>query len=114
MKKRVIFWWIIDRDGEKGGPFIKFSNRLENFGNYENTVTQQEVTLLIDYGATYKLVSLELVQKLSLPTTNTMNYVIIVGSGEYIKGKGICRGVVVEILPTIEVGLLQGQVGEGE
>lgn len=57
----------------------------------------QEVTILIDCGATHNFISLELVQKLGPPTKATTNYGIIMGTGQLVKGRGICKGVVVEV-----------------
>lgn len=52
------------------------------------------VVVLIDCGATHNFVSTDLVKKLRLPVTDTTDYGVIIGSGEKVKGSGICKGVV--------------------
>lgn len=56
-----------------------------------------EVVVLIDCGATYNFITQQLVEELKLPLTETVNYGIIIGSGPPIKGKGVCKGVVVSL-----------------
>lgn len=63
----------------------------------KGTVKQKEVTILIDCGATHNFVLLELVKQLDLPITATTNYGVVMGSGEFVKGRGICRGVILEM-----------------
>lgn len=55
------------------------------------------VMVLVDCGATHNFLSLELVNELELPITSTTNYGVVMGTGESVKGKGICKGVVLEI-----------------
>lgn len=60
------------------------------------------VVILIDCVATHNSINQKLVEELPLPLSDTTNYGVIMGSGEAIKGKGICRSVVV-VLPKMLV-----------
>lgn len=60
-------------------------------------VEELQVTVLIDCGATHNFIALGLVQKLELPITMTTSYGVILGSGKSIWGKGICKGVTLEM-----------------
>lgn len=53
--------------------------------------------VLIDFGATHKFISLEVVRKIGLPTTATNNYDVVMGTSESVTGKGMCKGVVLEL-----------------
>lgn len=59
-------------------------------------IGSQEVIVLIDCGATHNFISLEVVQKIGLPITVTNNYGVM-GTGELVTGKGMCKGVVLEL-----------------
>lgn len=52
---------------------------------------------MIDCGATHNFMALGLVQKLGLPVMVKRNYGVILGSGESIRGKGICKGIALEM-----------------
>lgn len=56
-------------------------------------VKGNEVVSLIDSGATHNFISYEVVKKFGLPVTETGEYGVSLGSGETVRGKGICRGV---------------------
>ena len=60
-------------------------------------ITQQEVITLIDCGATHNFFFSWLVKKLGLPVEATSGYGVLLGTGQAIKGEGICKGVVVTI-----------------
>lgn len=61
------------------------------------TVGSSIVTVLINCGATHNFISLEVVQKLRIPMAATTNYGVVMGTGESVKGRGICKGVVLEL-----------------
>lgn len=63
----------------------------------KGTVVRQKVFTLIDMEATYNLISLVLVEKLQLPTTNIFEYSLIIGSGSVVRDQGICRGVALQL-----------------
>ncbi|KAL4032139.1 hypothetical protein IC575_005203 [Cucumis melo] len=58
-------------------------------------VEEREVVVMIDCGATHNFISLKLVEELKVPTTETTNYGVIMGSGKAVQGKGMCTGVIV-------------------
>ena len=49
--------------------------------------------MLVDCGATHNFISEKLVTTLHLPTKDTSNYGVILGSEKAIKGKGVCEQV---------------------
>ena len=51
------------------------------------------VVVLIDCCATYNFISEKLVAQLKLPLEETSHYGVILGSGNAVKGKGICSQV---------------------
>ena len=53
----------------------------------------KEVIMLVDCGATHNFISEKLVTMLKLPTRDTSNYGVILGSRTAIKGKGVCENV---------------------
>ena len=60
-------------------------------------IKQQEVIVLIDYGATHNFFSAKLVRELVLPLEGTLGYGVLMGTGAAVKGEGICRGVVLTL-----------------
>ncbi|TYK03666.1 general transcription factor 3C polypeptide 3 isoform X1 [Cucumis melo var. makuwa] len=56
-------------------------------------VKDEDVVVLIYYGATHNFISEKLVTNLNLPLKATTNYGVILGSGATIKEKGICGKV---------------------
>lgn len=67
---------------------------------------------MIDCGATHNFISQRLADELKLPRSETTNYGVIMGSGEAVKGKGICPGiVVVENFLPLELGTLDVVLG---
>lgn len=59
-------------------------------------IGEKEVTVLVDCGPTHNFISLNLMQQLELPTRDRTNYWVIMGKGVALKGKGICKGVMLE------------------
>lgn len=57
----------------------------------------RDVVILIDSGATHNFINMRLVESLSIPLSDTTNYGVVMGSGEAIRGRGICRSVVVTL-----------------
>ena len=57
----------------------------------------KEVTILIDCGATHNFLSLELIEELKPPLLKTTNYGVVMGTGMAVRGKRICKGVIVEM-----------------
>ena len=72
---------------------------LTNLGTMKvkGKVKEEEVVVLIDYGATHNFIYEKLVTKLNLPIKATTNYVVILDFGTSIKGKGVCGKVEVLI-----------------
>lgn len=60
----------------------------------KDTINGQEVVVLIDFGATHNFISSKLVRKLKIAVTETNGYEVHVGSRMVVKGRGICKGVV--------------------
>lgn len=60
----------------------------------KGTINGQEVVVLIDFGATHNFISSKLVRKLKIAVTETNGYEVHVGSRMVVKGRGICKGVV--------------------
>ncbi|XP_062093432.1 uncharacterized protein LOC133799409 [Humulus lupulus] len=61
-----------------------------------------EVVVLIDSGATHNFITSELASKLALPISTTESYGVQMGTGQAIRGEGICRGVPL-ILQELEI-----------
>ncbi|WVZ23326.1 hypothetical protein V8G54_001870 [Vigna mungo] len=57
------------------------------------TIGQRRVLILVDCGATNSFLSRKLVAELDLPVENTPIYTVEVGTGEKVKGRGLCKGV---------------------
>lgn len=55
------------------------------------------MTSLIDCGATHNFMSLEVIEELNLSITATTSYGVVIGAGIQVKGKQICKWVVVEM-----------------
>lgn len=53
--------------------------------------------ILIDCRANHNVISQRLVDELKFPLTTTSNYGIIMGNGLTVKGKGVCKVVVVNL-----------------
>ncbi|KAF8393178.1 hypothetical protein HHK36_021419 [Tetracentron sinense] len=60
-------------------------------------IGKQEVVVLIDPGATHNFISLELVKRLQLPIAKTEAYGVTMGTGNVVRGEGICRGVTLQL-----------------
>lgn len=63
----------------------------------KGTVQSNDVVVLIDCGVTHNFISQEVIQRLGLPTIATNNYRIIMGTGESMTRKGICKGAVLKM-----------------
>lgn len=76
-------------------------------------IDMEEVVVLIDSGATHNFITQRLVDDLKLPLTETANYGILMGAGPPIKGKGVCKGVVLSLgdLTVVEIFLPLDLVG---
>ena len=59
----------------------------------KGTIAHQEVIIMIDYGATHKFISTNLVQKLRLPLEATTSYDVLMGTRLVVKGEGVFRRV---------------------
>ncbi|KAA0051272.1 ty3-gypsy retrotransposon protein [Cucumis melo var. makuwa] len=68
----------------------------------KGTVENQEIVIMVDCGATHNFISLKLVENLKLPLAKTTNYGIIMGSGKAVQGRGMCKGITVD-LPVISI-----------
>lgn len=55
------------------------------------------IIVLIDCGATHNFISQRLVEELEFPLTSTTHYGIVMGNGVAVKGKGVCKTVVVDL-----------------
>ncbi|KAA0047601.1 ty3-gypsy retrotransposon protein [Cucumis melo var. makuwa] len=65
-------------------------------------VEDREIVSMIDCGATHNFISLKLVEEVNIPTAETTNYRVIMGSGKAMQGKGMCKGVTME-LPVLTI-----------
>lgn len=72
---------------------------LTNLGTMKvkGKVKEEDVLVLIDYGATQNFISEKLVTDLNFPIKATINYVVILRFGIAIKGKGVCGKIEVLI-----------------
>lgn len=57
----------------------------------------REVNVLIDCGATHNFIGVNMVEDLQLPMVTTNSYGVVMGTGVAVKGKGICRSVVLTL-----------------
>lgn len=57
-----------------------------------------KVVVMVDCGATHNFIHQRLVEELELPLSETSHYGVVVGNGTALKGKGICKSIVV-VLP---------------
>lgn len=56
-------------------------------------ISEQKVVTLINPGATHNFISRALVQKLNIPITKIEGYGVTMGSGDSVRGEGVCKGV---------------------
>ncbi|XP_062100900.1 uncharacterized protein LOC133806828 [Humulus lupulus] len=76
------------------------------------SILGHEVVVLVDSGATHNFITTELAQKLALPVSETETYGAQMGSGNAVKGAGVCRSVhlqlqgieIVEDFPPLQLG----------
>lgn len=60
-------------------------------------IKDREVVVMVDPGATHNFISLETVERLGLQVKPTGGFGVALGTGEAVRGKGVCEGVVVQI-----------------
>ncbi|KAL4558785.1 hypothetical protein LXL04_036987 [Taraxacum kok-saghyz] len=60
-------------------------------------VMEQPVVTLIDLGATHNFISSKLVEDLQIPVLETEGYNIRMGTGDKEPGRGICKGVLLQL-----------------
>ncbi|XP_022154744.1 uncharacterized protein LOC111021922 [Momordica charantia] len=65
-------------------------------------IEDKEVVILIDCGATHNFISQKLVDAFNLPLHETSNYGVIMGTGVVVRGKGICKGIIL-YLPELTI-----------
>ena len=53
----------------------------------------KEVVVMIDPGATHNFISREAVETLGVPLTPTKSFGVSLGTGESVRGTGLCKGV---------------------
>lgn len=72
---------------------------ISNLGTIKvkGKVENEEVIVLVDCGATLNFISPKIVEKMKLSVTNTVNYGVIMGTGSVVRGKGICKNVVLSL-----------------
>lgn len=61
------------------------------------TISDQEIVVLIDCGATHNFISWRIVDDLQLPITKTTQYGLILGSGKVVRGKGVCKAIALNV-----------------
>ena len=82
--------------GNEDKPIIELStNYVVGLTNpitmeVKGKIKDETVIVLLDCGATLNFISEKLVHSLNLPTRDTSDYGVILGSGAAIRGKGIC------------------------
>ena len=59
--------------------------------------------MLIGRGATHNFLSVDLIEELKLPLLTTANYGVVMGTRLAIRGKGICKGVIIKMQGLIVV-----------
>ena len=60
-------------------------------------IRAQEVVVLIDCGASYNLISIDLVENLGIPCVGAHGFGVLMGIGLSDKGEVICKGVVLRL-----------------
>lgn len=65
-------------------------------------LTSKEVLVMVDYSATHNFIHQRIVDELELPLSETSHYEVVVENGVALKGKGICKAVVV-VLPNLMI-----------
>lgn len=63
----------------------------------KGVVEGKEVTVLIDSRDTHNFIHKKIVQDLQLPLSKTTNYGVVVGNRVEIRGKGVCKVVVLRL-----------------
>ncbi|KAA0039618.1 ty3-gypsy retrotransposon protein [Cucumis melo var. makuwa] len=77
------------------------------------TVEDQEIVIMIDCGTTHNFISLKLVDDLKISMVETTNYVVIMGSGKAVQGRGMCKSVTVGLpIMTIMEDFFTVRVGQ--
>lgn len=66
-------------------------------------VGEETVVVMVDPGATHNFLSLQLVEKLKIPVTESGNFGVSLGNGEAIRGSGVCKGVMLHLEGGVEV-----------
>ena len=57
----------------------------------------QEVVVLIDYGASHNFISADLVTKLGIPSVDSHNFGVLMGIGLSMRGVGLYKGMVLQL-----------------
>lgn len=66
-------------------------------------INQNEVTVMIDPGATHNFISLRVVEKLGIAVRGKEQFGVALGNGEAVQGAGVCKSVTLELEGGIEV-----------
>ena len=57
----------------------------------------KEVVVMIDPGATHNFISREVVETLGVPLSPTKSFGVSLGTGESVRGTGLCKGVSLQL-----------------
>lgn len=73
---------------------------LPNTGTLElrGTVQDQAVIILIDCVTTHNFIAQKVVEEMSLALLETANYGVIIGTKTSVRGRGVCKGVVLNVV----------------
>ena len=65
-------------------------------------VARKEFVVMIDCGGIHNFIHQRIVDELELPLSETSHYGVVVENGVALKGKGICKSIVV-VLPSLKI-----------
>ena len=63
----------------------------------QGKITRLQVVVLIDCGASHNFISMDLVQKLGIPSVSSHCFGVRMGTGLSIKGEGLCKEVTLQL-----------------
>ena len=111
--------WAVEDTRDAVAPMVEkvqiSLNSLVDLTYYEveRGVRGKDVIVLVNCGATHNFISWELVRRMGIPFTETIDYGVETGTGESVQGKGICRDVVLNFVGIHYRGkLLASRIGQ--
>nr|KAJ0213053.1 hypothetical protein LSAT_V11C400166470 [Lactuca sativa] len=81
----------------RGVPQFSSGSDLTKIMKMPGKIFDLAVVTFIDPGATHNFISSQIVKELALPITDTEPYGVRMGTGDNEEGRGICRGVMLQL-----------------